>query len=184
MKDSRMAYMKREEKHALWNGLNITTVVFIIIFAIMFPLFFVFAEFAQSVDIKATQATTTHAYVQTSFTINIINESNTPLNVVELELNYDPNALFIIGIIPHTTLCEERFMMTNSFDNASGTAFFLCGTITPFTQNEGVVATVYAIPLSSGTSSVTFGASTRVLAHDGYGTDATRERGEFIFTTL
>jgi hypothetical protein len=184
MKSSHMACIKKIKEHSFWHRVNITATVFGIIFALILPVFLVFAGFTESVDINALQATTTPAYFPTSFTINIINASNTPLNVAEFELNYNPKALFITAIVPHDTLCEERFVITNSFNNASGTVLFLCGTITPFTQNEGVIATVHVIPLSSGTSSVTFGTSTRVLAHDGYGTDATRKRDAFIFTAI
>ncbi len=176
--------MEHNSKHGFWYGFNLTAIILIIFFVIGVPLLFALANFVQSVDITATQTNETYVFVPTTFTIDITNASNTPLNAVEFELNYDPTRIQITQIIPHTTLCEERFILANTFNNASGTALFQCGTITPFKGGSGTIATVYATPLSSGTSTISFGTFTHVLAHDGFGTDVTKDRTALIFTTL
>jgi hypothetical protein len=176
--------MEKGTQHGFWYSFNLAAIILIILFLLGIPLVFAFAEFIQSVDLSATQRTPAAAFIPTTFTIEVANTQNTPLNAVEFELQYDPQALLITSIIPHDTLCEEQFIIANTFDNASGTALFQCGTIAPFTQKEGTVATVHAIPLSSGTTSILFGELTHVIAHDGFGTDVTRERNGLAFTSL
>jgi hypothetical protein len=176
--------MEHHHKHGFWYGFNLTAIILIIFFVIGIPLLFALANFVQSVDITATQTQQTDAYLPTSFTIDITNASNTPLNAVEFELNYDPAKLQITQIVPHSTLCEERFVLANTFNNASGTALFQCGTVTPFKGSHGVIATVHTTPLVSGTSTISFGTFTHVLAHDGFGTDVTKDRTPLIFTAL
>lgn len=175
--------MQNSNKQGFWHGFNIAAIIIVTLFALGIPLLHTIASFLQSVDITAQQTEGAVLYTPTTFAIAITNELSSPLNAVEFELNYNPNELLITKIEPHTTLCEERFLIQNVIDTASGTASFQCGTITPFALKEGTIATVHAIPLSSGTSSVTFGTRTNVLAHDGYGTNLTRARNNLTFTT-
>jgi len=176
--------MEKRVKHGFWYGFNLAAVILIAFFVLGVPLLFALAHYIQNVDIGAVQNETGKVGVQTSFEIELQNPTATPLNAAEFELSYDPQAILITAIVPHTTLCEERFLISNSFDNASGTALFQCGTISPFTQKEGAIATVYAMPLQAGTSSITFAEKTHVLAHDGFGTDVTGERKHLVFTAL
>lgn len=178
-------HMKNSHRHGFWYAFNLTAFILIVLFAIAAPLLHAFELIKESVDIHATQATKAALlHVPTSFTVDIQNGSSTLLNAAEFELHYDPNALLVTSIVPHSTLCEDRFIITNAIDNASGTALFQCGTVTPFAGKAGTIATVYVTPLVSGTSSVTFGTSTHVLAHDGMGTDATRKVSNLVFSTI
>lgn len=173
--------MQKRTKYGFWYGFNLAAVILIAFFVLGIPLLFALAQYIQNVDVRAVQSQPGNVGMQSSFEIEIENPSATPLNAAEFELSYDPRALLITAIVPHATLCEERFIINNSFNNASGSALFQCGTISPFSQNHGTIATVYTIPLQAGTSSIAFNEQTHVLAHDGFGTDVTRERKSFTF---
>jgi hypothetical protein len=177
-------HMKHGNKESFWYGFNITAIILIILFLLSIPLFTVWAQYQKTVSMSIE---TSSALVNgpATFFVEISNGEETPLNAVEFELHFDPEALLITSIVPEPALCEERFIITNKINHASGTLIFQCGTVTPFTGKEGRIATIYAIPLSLGTSSIAFASSTtHVLAHDGYGTDVTAERKDLIFTAI
>lgn len=175
--------MSQQEKRGFWYGFNIAAITLITLFLLGLPLLQVFASLLQNVDLRAVQNEAAFAYVPTTFSIELSNQQGELLNAVEFELAYDPSAILITHITPHSTLCEERFIITNRIDTASGTALFQCGTISPYKGSTGTIATVHAIPLRSGTSTVSFKDATHVLAHDGYGTDKTRDLHDLAFKT-
>jgi hypothetical protein len=178
-------HMKHSNKESFWYGFNITATILIILFLLSIPLFTVWAQYQKTVDMSIRSSNATKVSSPAVFSVEISNESETPLNAVEFELHYDPKTLLITSVTPHPTLCEDRFIITNEIDHASGTVIFQCGTVTPFSGKAGSIATINAIPISFGTSSITFASSTtHVLAHDGYGTDVTDERKPFIFTSI
>jgi hypothetical protein len=175
--------MEKQTKHGFWYGFNLAAIILIVLFILGIPLLYAFAEFLTSVDLSLKQESTVTLLTPAVFTLEINNTESTPLNAVEFELSYDPQAILITSIEPSTALCEERFVITNEINHASGTTLFQCGTVTPFSDTEGVIATIHAIPLRSGTTTLTFGEQTHVLAHDGLGTDVTRERESITFKT-
>jgi len=176
--------MNKSTKHGFWHGFNLAAIILIAIFVFGVPLLFAFAELVSNVGFSLTQEAKAVPGQPVALTVEIDNPSNHALNAVEFEFSYDPAALMITAIVPHETLCEEQFIISNTFDNASGTALFQCGTRTPFEENRGTIATVYVLPLQSGTTSVAFADLTHVIAHDGLGTDMTGEKTDLIFTAL
>lgn len=177
--------MKQTSTFGFWYGFNITSAILIPCFFLLIPLLYAFEHFAQSVDITLEQQGVAFINQETVLAITLTNASGTPLNAAEFEINFDPKAVTIQSIIPEHDLCEERFILTNNVQNASGSASFACGTITPFSDKTGTIARIHVIPLAVGTSSIYFTASsTQVLAHDGQGTDATRKLQNLVFTTL
>ncbi len=177
--------MKSQRRYGFWYGFNITALLLSVFFLFLVPILQAFEQLAQNVDMHLNQIKVTQVGEKAEVQVHIINASSTPLNAIEFEIIYDKEALFIHDITPTGTLCEERFILTNRINNASGTAQLQCGTITPFTLTSGIVATLHITPLQSGTSSISFGTtSTHVLMHDGLGTDATRSRTSLVFITL
>jgi hypothetical protein len=170
--------MKNFTGGGFWQGFNVTAGILIVFFLALVPLVRAYQDFKESVDMGLIQTATS------TFAVVIDNAQNTPLNAVEFELHFDPTKIQITDIISTGVLCEDRFIITNRISNASGTTLFQCGTVTPFTNKTGTIATVYTKPIEIGTSTITFGETTHVLAHDGYGTDATRERTNLVFTSL
>lgn len=169
---------------SFWHGFNITAGILTGFFLLGLPLLFALAAFIGNVDVSARQNSVGAALEPTSFTIEVANPESVPLNAVEFELSYDPTVLSVNQIVPETTLCDDMFLISNTVNNASGTALFQCGTLYPFSAATGTVATVYATPLTSGTTTVSFGALTHVLAHDGYGTDMTHSKTGVVLHTL
>ncbi len=151
-------------------GFNISALILSVFFILFVPLVQGFEDFTNTVDIMLKEDTAQNG----TYTIEIGNASSTPLNAIEFELFYNPLQVTVTDIVPHGVLCEERFIITNLIDNTIGHALFQCGTVTPFTNATGTVATIYTKGYRATTSPLTFGTTTHVLAHDGYGTDATR----------
>lgn len=177
--------MKQTATFGFWYGFNITSAILIPCFFLLVPFLYAFEYFAQSVDVKLEQQGVAYINQETILAVTLTNASGTPLNAAEFEINFDPKALSVKSIIQGNDLCEERFILTNNIKNASGSASFACGTITPFSDKTGTIARIHVIPLTAGTSSIYFTASsTQVLAHDGKGTNATRQLQNLVFSSL
>lgn len=176
--------MNARNNNSFWYGFNLTAVILTGFFLLLVPVLQAYINYSQSVDMGMYQSDTSFMNTETPVAITIDNTSQIPLNAVEFELLYNPKELQITKIVPLSTLCEERFILTNTINNASGTSLFQCGTISPFSNTTGTLALVYAIPLLQGTTSLRFGSTTHVLAHDGYGTDATKNRVGITLTSL
>lgn len=161
--------MKTSARGQFWYTFNILALILSVFFILFVPVVQGFEDFRQTVDIFLKGGNTE----TDTYTIEIGNASSTPLNAIEFELSYNPKEITITEIVSHGVLCEERFIITNAIDNKNGTALFQCGTVTPFINATGTVATIYT-KRRSNDASLTFGTTTHVLAHDGYGTDATR----------
>ena len=170
--------MKNFTSGGFWQGFNTTAGILTVFFLVLVPAVRAYQDYKESVDMSLQQTATS------TFAVVIGNASSTPLNAIEFELHFDPTKINITSIVSQGILCENRFIITNRINNASGTALFQCGTVTPFSGKVGTVATVYATKLKAGTSTITFGKTTHVLAHDGYGTDATRTRHNIVFNAL
>jgi hypothetical protein len=137
--------------------------VLIATFICFVPVVRAVSEYLATVDIKLTPLGSD------TFAIELENSAHTPLNALEFELRFDPEHTHIDDIALTEALCEERFIITKYIDNVAGSALVQCGTVTPFLKATGTVA------LITGTGAMpSFGTTTHVLAHDGYGTDATR----------
>ena len=176
--------MKNKRGRGFWYGFNTTALILSFFFLFLVPLLQAYIDFSHSVNMSMQQPERGTPFTEMPVRITLENTSHTPLNAVEFELTYNPKELHITKVIPLRTLCEDRFVITNSFNNASGTSLFQCGTITPFTNATGTIAIIYVMPLIQGTTSLGFGSTTHVLAHDGYGTDATKERNGITLTSL
>jgi hypothetical protein len=170
--------MKNFTGGGFWQGFNVTAGFLTVFFLFLVPGVRAYQDYMESVDMSLRQTATS------TFAIVIDNASSSPLNAVEFELHFNPTQIQITDIVPTGVLCEDRFIITNRISNASGTTLFQCGTVTPFTGKTGTIATVYTKPIETGTSTITFGETTHVLAHDGYGTDATRTKTNLVFTSL
>lgn len=162
-------HMKTSPRAQFWYGFNISALILSVFFVLFVPMVHGFQNFAQTVDIMLKQDVSQEGV----YTIELGNASSTPLNAIEFELAYNPAELTITNIVSHGVLCEERFIITNSIDNTTGRALFQCGTVTPYTNATGTITTIYTKQKSED-ASLTFGTTTHVLAHDGLGTDATR----------
>ena len=177
--------MAKQHDSGFLKGFNITALLLTVCFLFFAPLLQAFVGFAESVDVSLTQEIPAQVFVATDIRVTLTNASNTPLNAIGFEIHYDPKALQVTKITPHNTLCEEQFIIDNTINNASGTVSFACGTITPFTEIIGTAATLQVIPLTSGTSTLSFATTTtHVLVHDGFGTDATRARHDLVFSAM
>ena len=162
--------MKTTTLGQFWYGFNISALILSVFLILFVPLVQGFQDFTKTVDIMLKGDLT-----QTGiYTIEIANASSTPLNAIEFELFYNPLEVTITNIVAHSVLCEERFIITNHIDNKEGQALFQCGTIIPYTNATGTIATIHTKRNVSAIPPLTFGTTTHVLAHDGYGTDATR----------
>ncbi|MFT7506966.1 MAG: hypothetical protein ACI92I_000103 [Acidimicrobiales bacterium] len=129
---------------------------------------------AKTVDIQAIQIDVN--------TVEITLQGNqTLLNAAEVEFYFDPTYVHVYDVRLSESLCEEQFIITKEVDNITGRIFYQCGTVTPFAGQDTTIATLKVIPLKVGTSPLSFGSNTNVLAHDGYGSNVTKDRLASIF---
>ena len=154
---------------------------FLIAAAILTPVFgslFFFAILVNAEEYTAPAPTVTVEAVQVdNSTINIdLRNNSVLLNAVEVELYFDPAHIYVGKLSITDSLCEERFVITKEIDNKTGRVFYQCGTVTPFAGTSTTLATLTITPLKYGTSTVNFGLNTNTLAHDGYGSNVTKER--------
>lgn len=127
----------------------------------------------------AEQSTSSPAY-----TIPVIfTNDKTPVNAERILISYDPDKLFVYGLSITKALCEERFVISNTIDHKNGIILIECGTITPLTGTTTVLATLYTLPLKSGTTTLSFDDTSGVYAHDGHGTQIidARKNGVYEF---
>jgi hypothetical protein len=177
--------MQDPHSHGVLDGFIKAAILLILFFGLCIPLLYAYNTYGQSVDVSlTTEEQNAAAFLPTTLEVTINNASATPLNAFEFALTYDPAQVLITSIEPTGTLCEDRFIITNAIDQASGTALFQCGTVTPYSGRSGTLARIHAIPLAAGTTSIVFATSTHVLAHDGYGTDVTRSVRGIVLTAL
>jgi hypothetical protein len=165
--------MQKVHRKGFWFGFNVTALTILCVLMLLIPLLRVFASFTEKVDIflNATAATSTTGIVV--FEITAQNPQNALLNAAEFSLTFDPKKLQIMRVVPGTALCEERFLFNNVIDNKIGTVNLQCGTLTPSSEHTSVIATLYAKRLTKKPIFPGFSKETRVLAHDGFGTDLT-----------
>lgn len=178
-------HMSKQRTHGFWYGFNVTASLLALFFLFLVPFLQAFDELTKTVDLHLNLTTPIQIGEKTEVQVYLINASSTFLDAIEFEILYDTDTLELHSISPTDTLCEDRFLLTKTITNASGTVLFQCGTITPFSKTEGIVATLQFTSLQSGTTSISFGtSSTQVLMHNGLGTDATRSRTNLVFTAL
>ncbi len=99
------------------------------------------------------------------------------LNAAEVELFYNPEDFYVTHIDITNALCDPQFVIEKEIDNEAGRLYYACGTITPFSMSTTTLATVYIEKRAHGSAEIYFSStSTNALAHDGYGTNLTKER--------
>jgi hypothetical protein len=177
-----MQFMTTPKTGDFWYSFNITSIILIAVFCFSIPILHAYNTLAKTVDLFLTE--TTYTTSTSTLVVVLSNTERTPLNAIAFELLYNPRDITIVNIHPETTLCEEQFIITNSINNASGTALFQCGTTTPFTDETGIVATLTIQKHTFATATIAFATSTQVLAHDGYGTDVTKSHYNAILSAV
>jgi len=134
-----------------------------------------YATTARGVDVYLVTESQKAAIGQ-PFTADImITNDQTPLNVMEAEVFFDPTLFAVTDFTFGDSLCEDRFVIDKVIDNTTGRLHLSCGTITPFAGNATVFGTITATPLAPGITNVTFGEMTHVYVHDGLGTEVARD---------
>lgn len=176
--------MKKQGRGGFLYAFNLTAAILILFFAMLIPLLHAAESVGQSVKMRIDGAQSERLGTTTQFAVLIDNASSTPLNAVEFELRFDPSKILIMKITPLATLCEDRFIISNTIDDERGVALLQCGTVQPFSNATGTVALIDAIPVGIGSTTIAFGTTTHVLANDGLGSDATGSTTGAIFATV
>lgn len=154
---------------------------FLIGLSVLTPIFgtlFFFAILVSAEEYTAPEAVATISARQIDDNKILIGlaSDGTMINAAEVELFFDPLAFEVTSLNIHPEICEERFIITKIIDNHTGTLFYQCGTITPYSGTSTTLATITIEPLKVGVSALSFGQNTNVLAHDGFGSNVTKER--------
>lgn len=132
-----------------------------------------YASTARGVDVflLTTTSTPESSLIKTDI---VFTNDNTPLNVMEAEVVFDPNLVEVTNLTFSTTLCEERFVIDRVIDNETGRIHMSCGTTIPFTGTIGIFGTIESRPRYNGITTFSFGEKTHVYVHDGRGTEIVR----------
>ena len=132
-----------------------------------------YASTARGVDVflLTTTSTPESPLIKTDI---VITNDNTPLNVMEAEVLFDPTMVEVIDFTFSNHICEERFVIDRIIDNETGRIHMSCGTTTPFTGTIGIFGTIASRPRYSGSTQFSFGEKTHVYVHDGRGTEIVR----------
>ncbi len=108
-------------------------------------------------------------------TINVMVENKkTPLNVYHVFLYFNPQAISVTEVTLHENLCDPRFVITKTIDNATGVIELACGSALPFeaSQAEPVISLSYVPRDESVSKDVRLGVESEFYIHDGKGTKA------------
>jgi hypothetical protein len=104
----------------------------------------------------------------------VVTTSGEAVNAVEAELFYDPEKVEITEIITEKSICPESFFLEREIDVEMEVIKISCLIPKEGFIGQGILAELIAKPLKPGTFSLKFGENTKVLAHDGLGTDVLR----------
>src|SRR3989344_104075 len=120
------------------------------------------------------------ATISTNFehiiSINIISGGES-INVVEVEIRYDPTLLMVQEIKTTNSFCDQNFFVEKEIDNDNGMVRVVCGLPSPgFNDLKGVAFELAVRALKPGRASLWFGENTAVLANDGLGTNVLRNK--------
>jgi len=99
-----------------------------------------------------------------------------PINAAEATLLYDPAKIRVADIITTRSFCSEDTFLEKSIDNESGRVRVAC--VAPgsgFSNGVAIAAELLIQPLAEGRFELLFGEDTKVLAHDGLGTNVLRQ---------
>lgn len=133
-----------------------------------------YASTARGVDVFLLTAATTETSPLMKTDIVFTND-NTPLNVMEVEVLFDPTMVEVTNFTFGDSLCEERFIIDRIIDNETGRLHMSCGTIVPFNGTIGIFGSIESRPLQNGLTELSFGTNTNVYIHDGFGTEIVRD---------
>jgi len=116
-------------------------------------------------------------------TIKLISGGET-INVAQANIEYDPLQIKVLDIITIKSFCDPNFFIEKNIDNENGLVTIICGRPSGFTDDIGILAELLVQPLQSGEFSLHFGPETKVLAHDGLGTNVLRQATNASFNVL
>lgn len=138
-------------------------------------LFIPLAVEADEVVLDVTHATSTYIGTSTDATFTVDMQTfDVSLNVFEIGIQFDPFTHIISDIEFTSMLCEEKFIIEESYDTSSGVYYLACGTSTPFTTK--ISSTLLDIKYQSSNPFITpslLPTKTSFYQHDGLGTQAT-----------
>lgn len=83
------------------------------------------AVVAQSQVSHTILSTTTESYTVS------IDPVSYKVNAYELQISYDPTRHEVLSVVPASSACEDRFVISRKIDQQAGTIYLACGTITP-----------------------------------------------------
>jgi len=109
---------------------------------------------------------------ETKYTLPILfHNDGTPVNAARMVLHFNPELISVDEFRITEALCEPSFVITQSIDNTSGKVLYECGTISPFSGTTTALAHLTIAPKTEAHTTLGFGTTTSVHAHNGFGTD-------------
>ena len=116
-------------------------------------------------------------FVDNTFEVSlIVNTGGQSVNAIEAFVNFPPDKLQVVSL---SKSLIELWVAQPSFSNTKGTVSLQGGIPTPgINTSAGSIITITFRAKSSGTVTLTYGDSSKVLANDGSGTNLLNSRGQ------
>ena len=110
-----------------------------------------------------------------SVAVNILTGGES-INVVDVEVNYDPLLARVEEIKTTNSFCQNNFFIEQEIDNDAGSVQVICGLPTPgFNELRGTAFELVFQPIRTGRLLFDFGEDAKILANDGMGTNVLRD---------
>ncbi len=113
-----------------------------------------------------------------------IKSGGEPINAIELFLTFDPHIARVEDILLLNSLCDKKFILKKNIDNENGTVGLSCLIPEGFEGETALLAELIIQPLRVGKFDLTFGKESKILAHDGLGTNVLRTTSDGSYTVV
>lgn len=140
-------------------------------FSILISLILLFLAFPASAAVLSLSPSSGTFEVGSTFTVSVfLDTQGQPINVVEVHLRFPPNLLQLVSPTTGKSAIEV-WTSTPTYNNKDGTIDLSGGIPGGINSSRALVTTLEFRVKSPGTAAVRFTDQSKVLAHDGRGTD-------------
>ena len=111
-----------------------------------------------------------------------MNSGGESINAVEAIVHFDPTSVSVVEVDTTRSFCDPGMFLEKSIDEQAGVVRVTCVVPSPgFSESSGIVAELLVQAVRDGAFTLTYDGETKVLAHDGLGTNVLRlaENGSY-----
>ncbi len=106
------------------------------------------------------------------------------INTAEAKITFDPSIIAVEDVLLTNSFCSHDFVIAKNIDNLRGEVTVACGKPGGFIGDRALLAELLVQPLRTGKLTLQFAPGTKVLAHDGLGTDVLRSTTDGVYDII